>query len=94
MSGPKEESVQSESGVRYLSLAGLRVHHLHIQNGRGYSATCGVCSEGLEIPFEEVEVSSGVGRPAVDKGDGADEEGDSTSSSSSWMDEFGKALRS
>ena len=84
MSRQDAEPVQGAGDHRVLRVGAVRVHNGHLQMGRGYTAGCGVCAEGLEgalAPFAPVP-----GKPAVAEGDGADEEEDPALASGSWED--------
>ncbi len=84
MSRPNDESVQSESGDRVLSLGAVRVHNGHLQSGRTITKGCVVCSEGLEgFMASAPKVKE---KPEVAEGDGADSEEDAALASGSWPD--------
>lgn len=78
MSGQESEEVQSDGGVRMLSLGPLLVHNNHIQSGLKKIRRCGVCATGLDSAYEAVEKEKPLDKPdAVPEGDGADKERDS-----------------
>ena len=84
MQGSNDRTVQNPDLGRVLNLGAMRVHNNHLQSGIQTIIGCAVCVKGLEGAMAAVEAKPVDESVGVDEGDGGDEEGDSSPSSSFW----------
>lgn len=82
MPRPHTEQVQKAGVIRRLNVGALFVHDNHISGGFRKAKGCPVCGQGLAGAIEVTQEVRAAGREdAVAPGDGADQKGDTPSSS-------------
>ncbi len=81
MSRQELAEIQKDSIVRLFDPGSVFVHNRHLLSGFRTTKSCGVCATGLASSYKTAEQAKPVDKKdGVSEGDGANEEGDSTSS--------------